>query len=170
MKTVAVINPKAGGGRLMRHWSDYDRELRRALGEVEVRRTERAGDGARLVREAVREGVERVVVVGGDGTACEAVNGLFAEDGRAINPDVILVYLPAGTYRMYAVPTATTWKVVLNSDTGWGAREPDHAKDVLSVEVPSEKTQSPIEQFTISFTPGQMDFSWDTTLVHVPLS
>lgn len=97
MKTIAVVNPKAASGRVMRQWSHYDRELRRALGEVEVRRTQGPGDGSRVVREAVREGVDRVVVVGGDGTVGEAVNGLFNEAGEPLNPNVVLAYLPAGT-------------------------------------------------------------------------
>jgi hypothetical protein len=81
----------------------------------------------------------------------------------------------AGTYWMYAIPGAKTWKVVLNSETGkWGARPADTAKDVLSVEVPAEAMPNPVEQFTISFaseSPGaQMDFVWDTTRVRVPLA
>ncbi len=80
----------------------------------------------------------------------------------------------AGTYRMYAVPAATTWKVVLNSELGkWGAREADHEKDVLTVEVPVESAPSSTEQFTISFTGeptgAKMNFNWDTTVVRVPL-
>ena len=79
----------------------------------------------------------------------------------------------AGTYTMYAVPGPTTWKVVLNSEVGrWGAREADHGKDVLTVEVPAEQRPAALEQFTIGFdgTGGsQMFFAWDTTVVHVPL-
>lgn len=77
-----------------------------------------------------------------------------------------------GKYRMYAVPGPQTWKVVLNSEIGkWGAREADHSKDVLTVEVPVEKAAAAVEQFTISFQPdpAQMIFAWDTTTVRVPL-
>lgn len=81
----------------------------------------------------------------------------------------------AGTYRMYAVPGPTTWKVVLNSELGkWGAREADHDKDVLSVEVPVETAATPSEQLTIGFVPdganAKMELAWDTTAVHVPLA
>jgi hypothetical protein len=79
----------------------------------------------------------------------------------------------AGTYRMYAVPGASAWKVVLNSELGmWGAREANHDKDLLSVEVPVQ-TGPGLEQFTISFADGpsgaEMVFAWDTTVVRVPL-
>lgn len=87
-----------------------------------------------------------------------AKNVVFA--GKAVS---------AGSYRMYAVPGATVWKVVLNSELGqWGAREADHSKDVLTVEVPAQ-TGPGLEQFTISFGDAEMIFAWDTTVVRVPL-
>jgi hypothetical protein len=80
----------------------------------------------------------------------------------------------AGTYRLYAVPSEKSWKVVLNSELGkWGAFGPNHEKDILSVDVPVEQLPSPVEQFTIDFTPdgsgAKMELSWDTTRVRVPL-
>lgn len=82
--------------------------------------------------------------------------------------------LNAGTYRMYAVPGASTWQVGLNSELGkWGAAEPDYALDVLKVEVPAE-TGPETEQFTITFdsdsTAARMNFAWDKTLVRVPIT
>lgn len=77
----------------------------------------------------------------------------------------------AGTYRMYAVPGAASWKLVLNSSSGMsGAREPDHDKDVLSVDVPVGTAPTPSEQFTIRFADTAMELTWDTTLVRVPLA
>jgi hypothetical protein len=90
--------------------------------------------------------------------------------------DVLFAGKPvrAGTYRMYAVPGASAWKVVLNSELGkWGKREADHDKDLLTVEVPPQTGPS-LEQFTISFASApsgaDMVFAWDTTVVHVPLA
>ena len=84
--------------------------------------------------------------------------------------------VPAGTYRMYAVPGPAAWKVVLNSELGqWGARDADHGKDVLSVEVPAGSGPASLEQFTIDLAPGagpdalELSFAWDATLVKVPL-
>lgn len=81
----------------------------------------------------------------------------------------------AGTYRMYAVPAADTWKIVLNSELGkWGAFTPNPAMDVVSVDVPVEKATEPSEQFTITFfgepTGAKLHFTWDTTLVRVPVT
>lgn len=81
----------------------------------------------------------------------------------------------AGSYRMYAIPNATTWKVVLNSELGkWGAFEPDHGLDVLSVDVPVQDNSPETEQFTINFTSDSttayIDFIWDKTKVSVPVT
>lgn len=85
--------------------------------------------------------------------------------GKAIN---------AGTYRMYAVPGPTIWQVALNSGLGsWGYSEPDHALDVLKVDVASE-TVPETEQFVIDFSSDSttmlMDFVWDKTRVRVPIT
>jgi hypothetical protein len=82
--------------------------------------------------------------------------------------------LAAGSYRLYAIPGATTWKVVLNSQTGsFGYFEPDHDKDVLSVEVPSETTPQSVEQFTIAVSgepsAARLELIWDTTAVRIPV-
>ena len=83
----------------------------------------------------------------------------------------------AGSYRMYTVPGADTFKVFLNSELGvrfTAAREPDHSLDVLSVDVPVQNQASETEMFTINFgsdsTGVKMDFVWDKVLVSVPIT
>ena len=95
----------------------------------------------------------------------------------SLSDDVIFGGKPvsAGTYRMYAVPGAQMWQVVLNSQLGtWGSETPDHSLDVLAVEVPTTQAPTDTEQFTINFgSIGQattMDFVWGTTLVTVPIT
>jgi hypothetical protein len=85
--------------------------------------------------------------------------------------------ISAGSYRMYAVPGATAFKVFLNSQLGvtiMAAEEPDHSLDVLSVEVPAQTPAHETEMFTINFgsdsTAVKMDFVWDKTLVSVPIT
>jgi len=86
--------------------------------------------------------------------------------GKAVN---------AGSYRMYAVPGASSFQVSLNSEGGVsGLFEPDYSMDVLKVEVPVSTAPSETEQFTINFssdsTGVKMDLVWDKTLVSVPIS
>jgi hypothetical protein len=82
----------------------------------------------------------------------------------------------AGTYRMYAVPGPTSFKVVLNSETGVtfsAAQDADHELDVLSVDAPVQKNATPVETFLISFKPDstwvRMDMAWDEVLFSVPI-
>jgi Protein of unknown function (DUF2911) len=80
--------------------------------------------------------------------------------------------LPAGTYRMYAIPGENSWEVVLNSEVGKsGSEEPDHSKDILTTTVASAKVNSAQEQFTINLQAEangiKMTFVWDTTSVDV---
>ncbi len=80
----------------------------------------------------------------------------------------------AGKYRMYAVPNPNTWLITLNSELGeFGYFEPTHSLDVVTVEVPVETVAAEKEQFTISFDNDSsgftMNFTWDKTLVRVPL-
>jgi diacylglycerol kinase (ATP) len=87
IKARAICNPASGGG-------DYEPEdVRAALEgfEIEWITTEEAGDA----REAAREwSGGLLIVIGGDGTINEVINGL----GRAGFPDdVTLAVLPTGT-------------------------------------------------------------------------
>ena len=57
--------------------------IQRALGEshdVEVAETTRRNHATRLAEDAVRRGVDGIVVVGGDGTVNEVANGIAGSD------------------------------------------------------------------------------------------
>ena len=82
----------------------------------------------------------------------------------------------AGTYRMYAVPGASSFEISLNSELGVfvGVQEPDYTKDVVKVTAPVTAPASEVEVLTISFVDSGseilMNIAWDTTLVAVPIS
>ncbi len=87
-----IVNPAAAGGRLGREWPELEGELRRLVAsDGDVRLTRAPGHATELAAEAVRDGCRRVVVAGGDGTACEAVEGIVAAGGGE------LALLPLGT-------------------------------------------------------------------------
>jgi diacylglycerol kinase (ATP) len=96
-----IVNPMSGNGRTRDAWPTIERRLQRLGFQTDFRMTQSAGDGIRLGREAIETGVDEVVVVGGDGTLNEVVNGLFL-GSHGLSPDVILSVIPAGTGRDFS--------------------------------------------------------------------
>ncbi len=96
MTTVAIVNPKSGGGRTAGRLAEIAKALDAALGAVDLVQTERMGDGERLTREALKRGATRIIAIGGDGTLNEAVNGFF-EDGARIAPDAAFSFAMSGS-------------------------------------------------------------------------
>lgn len=97
MRTCVIANPAAGQGRVRRLWPVLQSRLSAAVPELSYHWTAAQGDGTALTRQALREGYRRIVMVGGDGTFHEVVNGFFAADGTALAPSAQLVPLPCGT-------------------------------------------------------------------------
>jgi len=82
--------------------------------------------------------------------------------------------VPAGSYRMYAVPNADDWEISLNSALGeWGAWEPDYSLDVIKVNVPTSANSEAMEQLTIKLVDSadqiDMNLMWDDVMVSVPI-
>lgn len=104
--------------------------------------------------------------------------GANAATEITFNKDVTFAGQPvnAGSYRMYAVPGAEAFKIILNSELGVrfsAAMEPDHSLDVLTVDIPVEPLLAEAEMFTISFESDSagvnMNMAWDLTLLRVPI-
>jgi YegS/Rv2252/BmrU family lipid kinase len=92
---LAIVNPAAGGGRCGRMAKDALAKLRSANIEIEVAETKGPGEATSLARRAYAQGCRQFIAVGGDGTACEIVNGLFPES--ATSGRATLGFLPLGT-------------------------------------------------------------------------
>lgn len=74
-RTRLIINPVAGRDTAPEHLPDINARLRSALGEVDIVMTIGSGDAERAAAQAAEDGYGRIVVVGGDGTLNEALNG-----------------------------------------------------------------------------------------------
>jgi diacylglycerol kinase (ATP) len=92
-----VMNPASAGGRTDRRWPAIATALRTAGVSFDLHRTAAAGDATHAVRAALAAGFGTVVVVGGDGTLNEVINGFFDPEGRPIGGDAMLALLPSGT-------------------------------------------------------------------------
>lgn len=88
MRTLVVLNPAAGSAGSATALTEAVREREGWA----LCATTSAGEARRLVAEAIRDGYERIVAAGGDGTVNEVVQGLACE------PDVArLGVIPLGT-------------------------------------------------------------------------
>jgi diacylglycerol kinase (ATP) len=91
--TVFVVNPTSGNGAAGRRWPQVAERAPVYGLDGEVLFTERAGHATALAERVVTEGARLLVVVGGDGTLNETVNGLL----RKQRTDVELALVPTGT-------------------------------------------------------------------------
>lgn len=89
-RTLAIVNPVAGKGAGRRVARTIAAELAKSGLNVDVVATPGPGEAARLASAAVEDGYERVLAVGGDGTANEVANGL-------VDTNVALGLYPIGS-------------------------------------------------------------------------
>ena len=96
MRSIPIIvNPTAGGGRLLRSFADLDATAHGCGVTLDWRHTGHAGHGTELAREAARDGHPLVLAYGGDGTYNEVGRGLLGTDSA-------LGVLPGGTTSVLA--------------------------------------------------------------------
>lgn len=77
---VFVVNPKGANGRTGKEWKKLLPYLRTRLGgrcNICESITSGPSHAVDITREAIREGADAVIAVGGDGTLHEVVNGFF---------------------------------------------------------------------------------------------
>lgn len=95
MKTLFVVNPTAAQGALEDAWTSLAKGLRGSIRKFDFGFTRGRGDAISMTREALKNGYEMVVAVGGDGTLNECLNGYFKK-GRPLNKKAVLGILPFG--------------------------------------------------------------------------
>lgn len=96
MRSLFIVNPAAGHGRAGGRWEKARALAKNLYPDMELVRTEKAGHGRELAREAVSDGVDLVVAVGGDGTLGEVVDGYLAVPESARRNTTLSTY-PAGS-------------------------------------------------------------------------
>jgi hypothetical protein len=82
--------------------------------------------------------------------------------------------VPAGTYTLYTLPSETTWKLIINKQTGQWGTVYNESQDLARVDMRKDMLPQPQEKMSISFekTRGnrtQLHVRWDTTDVWVPV-
>lgn len=97
-KSVAfIINPASGFGKTRKKIKSIIKEIKEQREDAKIFETFHALHAISLTKEALKNGIERIVVVGGDGTLNEVVNGFFDQHGMLLNPDASLAVVPSGS-------------------------------------------------------------------------
>jgi hypothetical protein len=79
--------------------------------------------------------------------------------------------LPKGTYGLYAYPYAENWVVIIHKKTGRiSFSEPDPASVLMKINLPVQKLDKSLEQFTIDFVESSLRMRWDKTKVVIPIN
>ena len=102
------MNPVAGTGRGLEDFPQISKLLRDNSIPSDPVFTEHKYHAVELTVTAVNKGYRKIIVIGGDGTLHEVVNGLFIQ--KAVRPDeVLLAVISVGTgndwIRMFGIPT-----------------------------------------------------------------
>ena len=104
---LVIANPNAGRRKIRKDWPTISALLDGAGLEHKVVFTEHPHHADTLGEDYITNGYRRIIVVGGDGTMNEAVNGIFRQKACATT-DVTLGMIMVGTGndwgRMYNIP------------------------------------------------------------------
>lgn len=103
-----IVNPNAGSGKCQKNWPTIQKLIKRSKIDYEVVFTERRGHAIELTKQFIEKGFRKLIIVGGDGTLNEVVNGVFTQD--KVDPkSMTLGMIPVGTgndwCRTFQVPT-----------------------------------------------------------------
>ena len=93
---IAIINLTAGGGKTERDWLSIEQILHREGIRFEPYFTNRKLHASIIARNKIKEGYSKIIVVGGDGTMNEVINGVFAQK-RIHTTEVMLGMISVGT-------------------------------------------------------------------------
>lgn len=123
-RAFIVANPKAKNGKVEKEWPALEQAIKEEYqGEFHVEFTTAPLHAITLTRQALREGYELIVALGGDGLINEVVNGFF-DGGRPVNPQAILGILPFATGADFVktVGISRTFRDAVKRLNGFSAR------------------------------------------------
>ncbi len=83
-KIIVIVNPASSNGKTRKRWPKINKLLSDEAINFDYKFTEKPGDAASIAKRSLEEGYQTIVVVGGDGTLNEAVNGYLSADKELI--------------------------------------------------------------------------------------
>lgn len=104
---AAIVNPVAGEGRGLKDWPLISDLLRAEGIAVDALFTLHKYHATELTVRAIKQGYRKIIVVGGDGTIHETVNGFFIQQ-ECPTTDILMAVIAVGTgndwIRMFGIP------------------------------------------------------------------
>jgi len=106
-KYLVIVNPNAGKGKGKKDWEKISGLLKIEGFSFEYVFTKQKHHAIELSRENIEKGYRKIIVVGGDGTMNEVVNGVFGQNKVPV-AEIILGMITVGTGndwgRMFNIP------------------------------------------------------------------
>lgn len=110
---LALVNPIAGRGRAVRAYRAVHDVLARRFPRLRTAHTTRPGEATEISAQAVRQGINRIICFGGDGTLHEVTNAIATAD-------VSIAVIPSGSgndlARTLSIPTDPLAAALLAAD------------------------------------------------------
>ena len=83
--------------------------------------------------------------------------------------------VPAGSYTLFALPTATKWTLIISKKTGeWGTDYPGPSNDLARIEMKASALPAAVENFTIAFDKSSggctLRMEWETARASVDIA
>jgi len=95
-KMAVIVNPASANGTTARRWPEIAALMEQEGLDFAVYTTTGPGEATSLARQALEQGYDLIVSVGGDGTANEVVNGFFTPSGP-VREDAAIGFISMGT-------------------------------------------------------------------------
>ena len=96
--TIFIVNPHSGGGKTKKLWNKYLRIIKsNYVFDYDYLIADGIGSGYEAARNAIDEGYQTLIPVGGEGTVNEIVNGIYFSK----KPDLNLGFIQSGTVNDY---------------------------------------------------------------------
>ena len=104
---LVLVNPNAGAGKCRKEWVKIHSLLEKHLFKYEVVFTRKKYHAIVLTRQKIKDGYHKIIIVGGDGTLNEVINGVFAQK-QFPTTEITLGMIPVGSgndwARMFDIP------------------------------------------------------------------